>query len=99
MHSHVKSEFTIIRPQKGGGSTSNGRDSQSKRLGAKRADGQFVTGGSILFRQRGTKIHPGHNVGIGGDDTLFAKVDGVVRFERKGRDKKQVSVYPVAAAE
>ena len=58
-----------------------------------------VTGGSILFRQRGTKIHPGHNVGIGGDDTLFAKVDGVVRFERKGRDKKQVSVYPVAAAE
>ena len=71
----------------------------SARLGAKRADGQFVSGGSILFRQRGTKIHPGENVGRGGDDTLFAKVDGIVRFERKGRDKKQVSVYPVVAAE
>ena len=82
--------------KKVGGSTSNGRDSESKRLGAKRADGQTVTGGSILYRQRGTKIYPGVNVGIGGDDTLFAKVDGVVRFERKGRDKKQVSVYPVA---
>ena len=82
--------------KKGGGSTSSGRDSQSKRLGSKRADGQTVTGGSILYRQRGTKIHPGANVGIGGDDTLFAKIDGVVRFERKGRDKKQVSVYPVA---
>ena len=82
--------------KKGGGSTANGRDSQSKRLGAKSADGQVVTGGSILYRQRGTKIHPGVNVGKGGDDTLFALVDGVVRFERKGRDKKQVSVYPVA---
>ena len=91
MHNYVKSEFTIIRPiKKGGGSTSNGRDSQAKRLGAKRADGQFVSGGSILYRQRGTKIHPGENVGRGGDDTLFAKVDGIVRFERKGRDKKQV---------
>lgn len=80
---------------KGMGSTKNGRDSNSKRLGAKRADGQFVKAGNILYRQRGTRIHPGLNVGIGGDDTLFAKVDGVVRFERKGRDKKQASVYPV----
>ena len=82
--------------KKGGGSTSNGRDSQAKRLGAKAADGQTVTGGSILYRQRGTHIYPGVNVGRGGDDTLFAKVEGVVRFERKGRDKKQVSVYPIA---
>ena len=82
--------------KKGGGSTANGRDSRSKRLGAKRADGQTVTGGSILYRQRGTRIYPGINVGMGGDNTLFAKVDGVVKFERKGRDKKQVSVYPVA---
>ena len=82
--------------KKGGGSTANGRDSRSKRLGAKRADGQTVTGGSILYRQRGTRIYPGLNVGMGGDNTLFAKVDGVVKFERKGRDKKQVSVYPVA---
>ena len=81
--------------KKGGGSTANGRDSRSKRLGAKRADGQTVTGGSILYRQRGTRIYPGVNVGMGGDNTLFAKVDGVVKFERKGRDKKQVSVYPV----
>ena len=78
------------------GSTRNGRDSEAKRLGAKRADGQFVKAGNILYRQRGTKIHPGVNVGRGGDDTLFALVDGVVRFERKGRDKKQVSIYPVA---
>ena len=77
------------------GSTKNGRDSESKRLGAKRADGQFVKAGNILYRQRGTRIHPGVNVGIGGDDTLFAKVDGVLRFERVGRDKKQASVYPV----
>ena len=82
--------------KKGGGSTANGRDSRSKRLGAKRADGQTVTGGSILYRQRGTRIYPGVIVGMGGDNTLFAKVDGVVKFERKGRDKKQVSVYPVA---
>ena len=74
--------------KKGGGSTANGRDSRSKRLGAKRADGQTVTGGSILYRQRGTRIYPGVNVGMGGDNTLFAKVDGVVKFERKGRDKK-----------
>ena len=82
--------------KKGMGSTKNGRDSMSKRLGAKRADGQFVLAGNILYRQRGTKIHPGTNVGIGRDDTLFATADGIVRFERKGRDKKQVSVYPVA---
>ena len=82
--------------KKGVGATQNGRDSESKRLGAKRADGQFVKAGIILYRQRGTKIHPGLNVGRGGDDTLFALVDGVVRFERKGRDKKQVSIYPVA---
>ena len=82
--------------KKGVGSTKNGRDSESKRLGAKRADGQFVLAGNILYRQRGTKIHPGVNVGRGNDDTLFALVDGRVKFERKGRDKKQVSVYPVA---
>ena len=82
--------------KKGMGSTRNGRDSESKRLGVKRADGQAVLAGNILVRQRGTKIHPGTNVGRGNDDTLFALVDGVVRFERKGRDKKQVSVLPVA---
>ena len=82
--------------KKGMGSTKNGRDSESKRLGTKRADGQFVLAGNILVRQRGTKIHPGVNVGRGGDDTLFAMLDGKVKFERKGRDKKQVSVYPVA---
>ena len=82
--------------KKGVGSTKNGRDSEAKRLGAKRADGQFVLAGNILYRQRGTKIHPGVNVGIGKDDTLYAKADGVVRFQRKGRDKKQVSVLPVA---
>lgn len=92
----LKLNLQLFATKKGGGSTSNGRDSQSKRLGAKRADGQHVSGGSILYRQRGTKIHPGVNVGRGGDDTLFAKVDGVVRFERLGRDKKQVSVYPKA---
>ena len=81
--------------KKGGGSTKNGRDSNSKRLGAKRADGQFVLAGNILVRQRGTKIHPGTNVGIGGDDTLYAKADGVVRFERLGKDRKKVSVYEV----
>ncbi|MCZ8513358.1 50S ribosomal protein L27 [Paenibacillus filicis] len=88
----------LFASKKGVGSTKNGRDSHSKRLGAKRADGQTVTGGSILVRQRGTKIHPGNNVGIGSDDTLFAKIDGVVKFERLGRDRKKVSVYPVAAA-
>jgi large subunit ribosomal protein L27 len=78
--------------KKGVGSSKNGRDSESKRLGVKSADGQFVSAGSIIVRQRGTKIHPGINVGKGSDDTLFAKVDGVVKFERKGRDKKQVSI-------
>ena len=82
--------------KKGVGSTKNGRDSESKRLGPKRADGQFVKAGNVLFTQRGTKIHPGLNVGRGGDDTLYALVDGTLRFERKGRDKKQASVYPVA---
>ncbi len=80
--------------KKGLGSSKNGRDSRSKRLGAKRADGQFAKAGNIIYRQRGTKIHPGQNVGRGKDDTLYALTDGVVRFERKGRDKKQVSVYP-----
>ena len=83
----------LFAHHKGGGSTKNGRDSESKSLGPKRADGQFVLAGNILVRQRGTKMHPGNNVGIGSDDTLFALVDGVVRFERVGRDKKQVSVY------
>ncbi len=85
--------------KKGVGSTKNGRDSHSKRLGAKRADGQFVKAGNILYRQRGTRIHPGVNVGRGGDDTLYAKVDGVLRFERKETDKNVASVYPVASNE
>ncbi|EOB7213353.1 50S ribosomal protein L27 [Staphylococcus aureus] len=92
----LKLNLQFFASKKGVSSTKNGRDSESKRLAAKRADGQFVTGGSILYRQRGTKIYPGENVGRGGDDTLFAKIDGVVKFERKGRDKKQVSVYAVA---
>ncbi len=92
----LRLDLQFFASKKGVGSTRNGRDSQSKRLGAKRADGQFVSGGSILYRQRGTKIYPGENVGRGGDDTLYAKVDGVVRFERFGRDRKKVSVYPVA---
>jgi large subunit ribosomal protein L27 len=85
--------------KKGQGSSHNGRDSESKRLGVKRADGQFVLAGNILVRQRGTNVHPGTNVGIGSDDTLYALVDGKVKFERKGRDKKQVSVYPVVEEE
>ena len=84
--------------KKGVGSTRNGRDSESKRLGPKRADGQEVLAGNILVRQRGTHFHPGLNVGIGKDDTLYAKIDGVMRFERKDRFRKQVSVYPVDAA-
>ena len=80
--------------KKGQGSVKNGRDSESKRLGVKRADGQFVLAGNILVRQRGTKMHPGNNVGIGSDDTLYSVVDGKVKFEIKGKDKKQVSVYP-----
>ncbi len=80
--------------KKGVGSSRNGRDSAAQRLGVKRSDGQAVLAGNILIRQRGTKYHPGNNVGIGSDDTLYALVDGAVKFERKGRDKKQVSVYP-----
>ncbi|SEF44854.1 LSU ribosomal protein L27P [Eubacterium ruminantium] len=90
----LRMDLQFFAHKKGVGSSKNGRDSESKRLGAKRADGQFVKAGNILYRQRGTKIHPGINVGRGGDDTLFALVDGVVRFERLGRDKKQVSVHP-----
>ena len=82
--------------KKGQGSVKNGRDSESKRLGVKRADGEFVLAGNILVRQRGTKVHPGTNVKKGSDDTLYTTVDGKVKFERKGKDKKQVSVYPVA---
>ncbi len=85
--------------KKGGGSTKNGRDSESKRLGPKRADGQFVKAGNVLVRQRGTHIHPGLNVGIGKDDTLYAKADGVLRFERKDRYRRQASVYAANAAE
>lgn len=88
--------ITLFAHKKGTGSSHNGRDSEAKRLGVKRADGQAVLAGSILVRQRGTKIHPGNNVGIGRDDTLFALTDGVVKFERVGKDGKQVSVYPVA---
>ena len=91
----LKLNLQLFAHKKGMGSTRNGRDSESKRLGAKRADGQLALAGNILFRQRGTHIHPGLNVGIGSDDTLFAKVDGNVKFERKGKDRKQVSVHPV----
>ncbi len=91
----LKINIQLFAHKKGMGSTRNGRDSESKRLGAKRADGQFVLAGNILVRQRGTHIHPGTNVGRGSDDTLFAKVDGVVRFERLGRDRKKVCVYTV----
>ncbi len=83
----------LFAHKKGVGSTKNGRDSESKRLGVKRADGQFVLAGNILVRQRGTHIHPGNNVGRGSDDTLFALIDGKVKFERVGRDRKQVSIY------
>ena len=91
----LKLDLQLFAHKKGMGSTKNGRDSESKRLGAKRADGQFVLAGNILYRQRGTHIHPGNNVGIGSDDTLFALVDGNVRFEKMGKDRKKVSVYPV----
>jgi len=94
----LKLDLQLFASKKGVGSTKNGRDSIAKRLGVKRADGQTVTAGSILVRQRGTKIHPGNNVGIGKDDTLFALVEGVVKFERWGRDRKKVSVYPVQKA-
>jgi large subunit ribosomal protein L27 len=93
----LRLDIQLFAHKKGVGSTKNGRDSEAKRLGVKRADGQFVLAGNILVRQRGTKIHPGLNVGKGGDDTLFALIDGKVKFERKGRDKKQVSVYEVTA--
>ena len=89
----MKLNLQLFAHKKGVGSTKNGRDSESKRLGVKRADGQFVLAGNILVRQRGTHIHPGMNVGIGSDDTLFAKADGVVRFERMGKDRTRVSVY------
>jgi large subunit ribosomal protein L27 len=89
-------DIQFFASKKGVGSTKNGRDSHSKRLGSKKSDGQFATAGSILYRQRGTKIHPGTNVGRGGDDTLFALVDGIVKFERLGKDKTKVSVYPQA---
>ena len=87
----------LFAHKKGQGSTKNGRDSESKRLGAKAADGEYVSGGSILYRQRGTKVYPGVNVGIGKDDTVYAKVAGYVKFERVGKDRKQVSVYPEKA--
>ena len=83
--------------KKGVGSSRNGRESASKRLGVKAYGGEFVSAGSIIVRQRGTKIHPGENVGLGGDDTIFAKIDGVVTFQQNGRDRKKVSVYPKAA--
>ena len=92
----MKLSIQFFAHKKGVGSTKNGRDSESKRLGVKRADGQFVLAGNILVRQRGTKIHPGTNVGKGSDDTLFAMADGVVKFERMGRDRKKVSIMPVA---
>ena len=91
----IRLNLQLFASKKGVGSSRNGRDSEAKRLGVKRGDGQFVLAGNILVRQRGTKLHPGNNVGKGKDDTLFATVDGVVKFERKGRDKKQVSVYSV----
>ena len=91
----LKLDLQLFAHKKGMGSTKNGRDSESKRLGAKRADGQFVLAGNILYRQRGTHIHPGNNVGIGKDDTLFARIDGTVKFEKMGKERKKVSVYPV----
>ena len=92
----IKMNLSLFAHKKGVGSSKNGRDSESKRLGVKRADGQVVRAGNILYTQRGTKIYPGNNVGRGNNDTLFALVEGRVRYERKGRDKKQVSVYPIA---
>ena len=91
-----KLNLQFFASKKGVGSTRNGRDSHSKRLGAKLSDGQVCNAGGIIYRQRGTKVHPGNNVGIGSDDTLFALVSGKVKFERLGRDRKQASVYPVA---
>ena len=94
----IKLDLQFFAHKKGMGSTKNGRDSESKRLGVKRADGQFVKAGNVIMRQRGTRIHPGNNVGKGGDDTLFALIDGKLKFERLGRDRKQASVYPVESA-
>ncbi len=94
----LKLNLQLFAHKKGMGSTRNGRDSESKRLGTKRADGQFVLAGNILVRQRGTKIHPGTNVGRGRDDTLFATADGIVRFEHYGKFRKKVSIYPVEAS-
>lgn len=91
----IKINIQLFAHKKGMGSTKNGRDSESKRLGVKRGDGQFVLAGNIIVKQRGTHIHPGENVGRAGDDSLFAKVDGKVKFERLGRDRKKVSVYEV----
>ena len=91
----VRLNLQLFASKKGVSSTKNGRDSESKRLGAKLSDGQYATCGSIIYRQRGTKVHPGNNVGLGKDDTLFCMIDGIVKYERKGKDKKQVSVYPV----
>ena len=91
----LKINIQLFAHKKGMGSTKNGRDSESKRLGVKRADGQFVLAGNILVKQRGTHIHPGNNVGRGSDDSLYAKIDGGVRFERGGKDRKRASVYPV----
>jgi len=94
----LKMNLSFFASKKGVGSSKNGRDSNAKRLGPKRADGQFVLAGNILYTQRGTRIHPGLNVGRGSNDTLFALADGIVRYERKGRDKKKVSIYPVTQA-
>jgi large subunit ribosomal protein L27 len=91
----VRLNLQLFASKKGVSSTKNGRDSHAKRLGAKLSDGQFATAGSIIYRQRGTKVHPGNNVGIGKDDTLFCMIDGIVKYEHKGMNKKQVSVYPV----
>ena len=91
----IRISLQFFAHKKGMGSTKNGRDSESKRLGAKRADGQFVLAGNILYKQRGTHIHPGNNVGKGSDDSLFALIDGTVKYERWGKDRKKVSVYPV----
>ena len=90
----LKLNLQLFASKKGAGSTKNGRDSESKRLGAKKSDGEKINAGSIIYRQRGTKIHPGNNVGIGGDDTLFAKISGYVKYERLGKNRTKVSVYP-----
>ena len=90
----IRFNLQLFASKKGVSSTKNGRDSIGRRLGAKLSDGQFATAGSIIYRQRGTKVHPGNNVGIGQDDTLFCLIDGIVKYETKGAGKKQVSVYP-----